>query len=293
MLETDALGPLQTLLEDTSGLALPLPAQLEMLYGGSLRFPAHPGRPYVFSNFVSTIDGVVSLNEPGISGGGQISGFNPYDQFVMGLLRAVSDVVVAGASTLRALPGHIWTAEFIYPPLSQPFAELRKQSGKPPYPLNVVVTGTGRIDLSLPLFQDGRFPVLVLTTEAGLERLAGHPPLPALVQVIARKNAGFLNAQAVLQAVAPQAGDGLVLIEGGPRMLGEFLAAHLLDELFLTVSPQIVGRDALVDRPGLVEGRRFAPVSPLWGKLSGAKRGSDYLFLRYQFQPQVQPDQAS
>ncbi len=292
MLEIEEPGPLQTLLDEPPGLAVPLSPQLERLYGGPLRFPPHPDRTYIVSNFVATIDGVVSLNEPGISGGGQISGFNPYDQFVMGLLRAVSDVVVAGASTLRALPGHIWTAEFIYPPLAQSFANLRKQLGKPPYPLNVVVTGTGHIDLSLPLFQDGRVPVLVLTTEAGLERLAGQPSVPETVQILSRKNAGFLNAQNLLDAIAPKVMNGLALIEGGPHMLGEFLAGRMLDELFLTVSPQIAGRDALMERPALVEGKRFAPVSPLWGKLSGAKRGSDYLFLRYRFKEPVRPDQA-
>ncbi len=280
----EGLSPLQTLIDDTGELVIPLSPQLEALYGGSLRFPAHPDRPYIISNFVASIDGVVSLNEPGISGGGQISGFNPYDQFVMALLRAVSDVVVAGASTLRAPPGHIWTAEFIFPPLAEAFVGLRKMLGKPPYPLNVVVTGAGHINTSLPVFQDGHIPVMILTTEAGLNRLASQPAMPASVQVVSLKNAGILNAQTVLEAVAPALGNGLALIEAGPHMLGEFLASRLMDELFLTIAPQIAGRDALVERPGLVEGKRFAPVSPLWGKLAGAKRGSDDLFLRYQFQ---------
>ncbi len=288
----NSLLPLQTLLDDIKGQALPLPSDLETLYGGALRFPFHPERPHLLSNFVATVDGVVSLNEPGFSGGGQISGLNPHDQFVMGLLRAVSDVVIVGASTLRTLPGHIWTPEFIYPPMADAFIELRRRLGKPPFPLNVVVTGAGHIDLSLPLFQEGLVPVLVLTTGAGMERLAAQGRLPASVHIVSLKTAGILSAQAILTAIAPDAGAGLVLVEGGPHMLGEFLASRKLDELFLTIAPQIAGRDALVERPGLVEGKRFAPVSPLWGTLAGAKRAGDYLFLRYQFEQTATVNQA-
>ncbi len=285
----EVLSPLQTLLDDSGGAAVPLLPRLETLFGGPLRFPPHPDRPYVISNFVATIDGVVSLNEPGIAGGVQISGLNPHDLFVMALLRAVSDAVIAGSSALRAPPGHIWTAEFIYPPLAEAFSRLREQLGKPPYPLNVIVTGAGHIDLSLPLFQDGRNSVLVITTDAGLERLSSHPPVPASVQIVSKKNAGVIGAQVLMDAVVPLVGNGMVLLEGGPHMLGEFLASHLVDELFLTVAPQIAGRDALIERPGLVEGKRFAPVSPLWERLTGVKRAGDYLFLRYRFEGAAQP----
>ena len=68
---------------------------------GDLRFPAHHDQPYVVGNFVSTLDGVVSFEIPGKSGGGEISGFNEADRFIMGLLRASADAVIVGAGTLR------------------------------------------------------------------------------------------------------------------------------------------------------------------------------------------------
>ena len=61
----------------------------------------------------------MSLNVPGQSGGGPISGFNQQDRMVMGLLRAVADAVIVGAGTLRSAPQHLWTAEYIYPPLAE------------------------------------------------------------------------------------------------------------------------------------------------------------------------------
>jgi len=52
-----------------------------------------PGtRPHVFSNFVTTLDGVVSLNTKGHASGGDISGFSAQDRMVMGLMRAIADV---------------------------------------------------------------------------------------------------------------------------------------------------------------------------------------------------------
>ena len=56
--------------------------------------PRHAARPHVIGNFVTSLDGVVSLGIPGKAGGGEISGFNPHDRMVMGLLRAAADAVV-------------------------------------------------------------------------------------------------------------------------------------------------------------------------------------------------------
>ena len=74
---------------------LPLPPRLARLYG-CLRMPLPRTRPYVFSNFATTLDGVVSLNTKGHASGGDISGFSAQDRMVMGLMRAIADVVIIG-----------------------------------------------------------------------------------------------------------------------------------------------------------------------------------------------------
>jgi riboflavin biosynthesis pyrimidine reductase len=73
-------------------------------------------------------------------------------------------------------------------------------------------------------------------------------------------------------------------VEGGPQLIGDFFAEACLDELFLTLAPQLAGRDSSSERPGLVAGKRFAPELPLWGSLVGVKRGGSHLFLRYVFE---------
>ena len=84
-----------TLLDRTSTLDQSvLSEELRILYGGDLRFPAHRDRPYVIGNFVSTLDGVVTFEVRGKSGGGDISGFCGADRFLMGLLRASAEAVV-------------------------------------------------------------------------------------------------------------------------------------------------------------------------------------------------------
>ena len=126
-----------------------LPEDLTILYGGDLRFPEHDDRPYVIGNFVSTLDGVVSFEVPGKSGGGDISGFNEADRFIMGLLRASADAVIVGAGTLREVaPGHLWLAEHVYPEARDHYARYRQGAlNKPEPPLNVIVSGSGAVDL--------------------------------------------------------------------------------------------------------------------------------------------------
>src|SRR6185436_12118032 len=165
-----ALTPLETLYEARHGRELPLPPKLARLYG-RLRLPLARSHPYVFSNFVTTLDGVVSLNVKGHASGGDISGFSAQDRMVMGLLRALADVVIVGAGTLGVDRHHVWTAEGIFPALADEYRGLRAALGKRGPPLNVIVSGSGRVDLGLPVFASGEVPALIVTTSAGVKRL--------------------------------------------------------------------------------------------------------------------------
>ena len=282
----NALTPLQSLFDMEHGRDLPLPPELEALYG-HLAFPLSSDRPFILGNFVTTLDGVVSLNEPGHEGGGDISGFNQNDQMVMGLLRAVADAVIVGAGTLRSVPQHRWTAQYIYPPLADEYQQLRVSLGKPTPPLNVIVTAHGEVNLGLPVFQSGEVPVLLVTTTQGAARIRNQRLSPG-VELQAIQSAGPLSARAVLQAVKRVRQCEMILVEGGPQLMGDFFAEELLDELFLTLAPQIAGRDGKVERPGLVMGKRFAPEHPLWGTLKSVKRAESHLFLRYAFEAKAQ-----
>jgi riboflavin biosynthesis pyrimidine reductase len=276
-----ALEPFETLYDTAAGEAVSFPPELEALYG-SLRLPSRTDRPTTLANFVTTLDGVVSLGIPGQAGGGPISGENRHDRMLMGLLRALADAVVVGAGTLRAVPDHLWTADYVFPELGPAYRELRSSLGKSGPPLNVIVTAGGELDLSRRVFASGEVPVLVVTTAWGAERLR-REEVPPSVGIAAVQGAEPIGAGAILEAVSRVRPVGVVLVEGGPHLLGGFLAAGALDELFLTVAPQIAGRDAGDARPGLVAGQRFAPEHPLWGALVAVRRAGSHLFLRYAF----------
>ncbi len=275
------LEPLETLYDPEPGFELPLPPELAALYG-HFRLPEHAERPYVISNFVTTLDGVVTLAVPGHAGAGDISGFNPHDRMVMGLLRAIADIVIISEGSLRAEPDHLWIASYIFPPLAEVYHTLRHALGKAEPPLTVVVAGRGEVDFSLRLFLRAENPVLIVTTSAGFERLRAGA-LPASVKVEVLKDSEVLSAGEILKAACRECRSGVVLVEGGPHLVGAFFAEQRLDELFLTLAPQIAGRDGHHERLGLVAGRSFAPEHPLWGRLVSLKRGGSHLVLRYAF----------
>jgi riboflavin biosynthesis pyrimidine reductase len=282
MVSSAGIAPLQTLFEFNRGRAFPLPRQLLRLYG-NFRMPVPRSGPQVFSNFVSSLDGVVSLQVRGHDGGGDISGFNIQDRMVMGLLRAVADVVIAGSGTLEADPRHVWTPEAICPELAAAYGELRKKLAKKAPAINVIVSASGNVDLRRPVFASGRVPAMIVTTPAGAKRLRRQPQPESLLIRSIRGDGGKISPAAILEEVTRERSAAHILIEGGPTLLGSFYQDRLVHEQFLTLAPQLAGREAGDGRLSLVMGRQFAPRAPLWGALMDARRGDNLLFLRYSF----------
>jgi riboflavin biosynthesis pyrimidine reductase len=257
------------------------PELVRVLYGGDLAFPRRPDRPRVIANFVQTLDGVVSFAIQGHSGGGEISGFDPADRFVMGLLRSFADAVMVATGTLHADSGHVRTPSFIYPEARDLFAELRSQaSGRRTDPLNVIVTGSGAVDVSEPTFHTPGLETVIVTTAEGERRLRSeHGQRLDVTRVRAVAEKGPVPPAAVIGVLRREFGVELLLHEGGPRLLGAFLRARMVDELFLTVAPQIAGRET-AHRPSLAEGVAFLPRMAPWFDLQSVKRAGSHLFLR-------------
>jgi riboflavin biosynthesis pyrimidine reductase len=290
------MAPIHTLFatEPAEPSRAALPDGLHARYDGNLSFPPAPAqRPYLIANFVSTLDGVVSFDLPGQSAGAHISNSNQEDRFIMGLLRVSADAVVVGSGTLQAAgPRASWLPESVYPAAKDLYRNYRTEVlRKPEYPLVVVVTGTGKLDLESAVFHTPRTRVLILTTEQGKQKLSqsGSDAL-ASVEVKALSSAGTrISPSAILTLLRQEAGVELLLHEAGPTLFGEFLAAGFMDELFLTMAPQIAGRVTARPRPGLVASVQFSPATAPWWKLLSAKSAADYLFLRYQVRDRSAP----
>ncbi len=257
-----------------------MPAELRHLYGGGLGVALRPDRPTVIANFVSTLDGVVAFDVDGSSGGGEVSGFFDPDRFVMGLLRAMADVVLVGAGTVRAAPTHEWTPRRVHRPSAELYSTWRDRMGiASPQPTTIVATASGSLDPAHPGLSAPDVPVILATTEAGAKRLRATGLAPNARIEIA--GSGGQVAAAKLVEIAASTGARLVLCEGGPHLIGDLLVAGLLDELFLTVAPQLAGRDEASRRLALIEGAAFTPETAPWTELRSIRRSGSHLFLRY------------
>ncbi|MFD9499216.1 pyrimidine reductase family protein [Streptomyces sp. NPDC060035] len=223
---------------------------------------AYPGngRPWLRANMVSTLDGAAQHEgrSQGIS--------SATDMRIFGTLRGLADVIVVGAETVR-LEG--------YRPARarDAFAARRAAAGQGPAPAIAVVSGSLDLDFSLPLFVSPLVPTLVITGAAApSDRI--HAARDAGADVLI---AGDGAAVEPAWAVAELAARGLTrqLTEGGPRLLGQFVAAGVLDELCLTVSPMLTAGDAqrIAGGPGVAVPERFSLTSLL--------EEAGFLFTRY------------
>jgi riboflavin biosynthesis pyrimidine reductase len=256
-----------------------LPAELQARYGAELRIPLRADRPTLIANFVTTTDGVVALDADGHSSGREISGAFEPDRFVMGLLRATSDAVVVGAGTVRASRTGGWAPANVHRASASGFAAWRRDLGlREPVPTTVVVTGSGDLEPThIPADPD--VPVILATTPAGARRLS-RLPRRNHVEIVSVSDGRASMVEGLVDVLGKR-GFELILSEGGPTLFGELLSARLVDELYLTVAPQVAGRSERTTRLGLVEGAAFTPDAAPWGRLRSVMRSADYLFLRY------------
>ena len=261
------LPEFQTLFEAPGLPRFDLPEAVERAYGAFGLAPR-----VVYSNFVSSIDGIVAIPDVQRSSA-LISGGDPADRFVVALLRAAADVVVIGAGTFRAHEGP-WTSENAYPEAAQRFTEFRRAQGMGDAPRLVIVTASGDVGGSRSKLDD----VIVFTTADGANDLGED--VAAAAEVVELGAARSIDMQEAVGWLFER-GYGRILIEGGPKLMGEALKARIVDELFLTISPLIVGGGEEQPRPTLASGVELLPDAARSGQLLSLHRKDAYLFLRY------------
>ncbi|MFF8435466.1 pyrimidine reductase family protein [Streptomyces bacillaris] len=209
-----------------------------------------PGSAWLRANMVSTLDGAAQHD-------GRSQPIScAADMRIFGTLRALADVVIAGAQTVRQEGYRPARAR-------EAFAARRAAAGQGPAPAVAVVSGSLDLDFSLPLFTEPLVPTLVVTgSGAPADRIAAARKAGAEV-VIAGEGARVDPARAVRELA--DRGLRRQLTEGGPRLLGQFVAAGVLDELCLTLSPMLTAGDAqrIAGGPGVTVPERFTLASLL------------------------------
>ena len=264
------MEPFDVLLEETGLPPVDLPAELARLHGGDIGF----AESTVYANFVATLDGVVAI--PSVPRSNVlVAGDNDADRFLMGVLRALADVVLIGAGVLRESPRSTWRAEQIYPPASDGYAELRASLGLPPAPEIAILCGWGHVDPEHPVLL-GR--TLVLTSDRGASRLEGR--LPDSTEVVSLGRPLRFTGTTIIDALRAR-GHRRILSEAGPHTFGTLLSAHVVDELFLTTSPLLAGDAGPDSRLHVVASADLLP--PVGARLTSLRRHGDHLFSRYAF----------
>jgi riboflavin biosynthesis pyrimidine reductase len=253
---------LERLFEVPSGAGIGLPHEIEAAYGGGFALAER----IVYANFVSSIDGVAAIEgverSSAVIGGGSAA-----DRFVMALLRGVADAVVIGTATLREHRGP-WTAERAFPDVADAFGRVRPDQAAPTL---AVVTASGDLPADIPAVADA----VVITTASGAERIAASGVRTA--EVVDVGAADRVDPRTAITRLRER-GFERILTEGGPNLMGSMLQAGVVEELFLTISPTLLGGGS--ERPPLTDGADLLERGG--ARLIGVRRAADHLFLRYE-----------
>lgn len=219
------------------------------------RVGRNPDLPYTVTNMVASVGGQAST-------GGKVAGIGSgVDRTTMRNIRAQVGSVMIGAGTLRAER-----------------LSLGLDNGpRCRQPLAVILTGGGDVPLGDNLVSHEGQDVLVITTREKASTLAESLKDRAEVLGIPEVPGGYLDLTHALRYLRQQRGIESVLVEGGPRLNQTLISCGLIDELFLTLAPKLLG-GAHNDPRTILEGHLPKTVAL---RLMSVHLAADELFLRY------------
>nr|WP_326853530.1 dihydrofolate reductase family protein [Actinocrinis sp.] len=222
---------------------------------------AYPGhaRRWVRANMVASVDGAAQAD--GKSGG--LSG--EADKKVFRALRGLADVILVGAATVRTEGYHQPAV-----PRDQ-YAAARAAAGQAPAAAIAVVSASLDLAFDAPLYQAPAVPTITITVaDAPPDRLAAARDAGEVVIA----GTGRADLAAAVDQLA-ETGRGHILCEGGPNLLSAVAQAGRLDEICLTLSPQLLSGHA----KRVVDGPLLDPPLPL--TLHTVLTEDGFLFTRH------------
>jgi riboflavin-specific deaminase-like protein len=229
----------------------------ELASGLRLGDHAPPDRPYLVLNMVSSLDGRAAIDwrTKGLS--------TELDRRLFHHLRTQADAVMVGAGTVR-------TERYGRMAKSEELRDKREREGLARDPQAVVVSGRLDLPADLPLLNEPEQRVLIAT--------ASDAVLPGVGDQVEYARVGD-DLPLLMARLREQYGIRSVLCEGGPTLNSFLLAAGLVDELFLTLNPKLVGGAAALT---IVAGREL--VEPAELSLMSVAEGAGDLFTRWRVQ---------
>lgn len=182
------------------------------------------GREALVVNMVASVDGHTAWG----GRSGAIRG-GPADRELFHALRANADAILVGTGTLRAERYGAWIRD-------ERVWALRRAAGLEQPPVGATLTRRGDVPWDIPLFSASTDRVIVYSGSP----VAIPPEVTAQVEVV------VLGTPEPAAMVADLRARGLrsILCEGGPTLNAGLLEASAVDELHLTVAPQLVGGES-------------------------------------------------
>lgn len=184
---------------------------------------------------------------------------------------AQADAVLFGAGTLRSYGTSL--------PIAAPeLLQQRQQQGKPPQPIHIVASASGAIDPDLRFFRQP-IPRWLLTTQAGDHHWRGLSQFERIL--VTETSADCLDWFDTLTEFSHLGIEKLAILGGG-TLVASLLEAGLIDELWITVCPLLLGG---VAAPTLVEGTGFSQTIAPRLQLLEVRAIDSEVFLHYRVLP--------
>jgi len=271
-------------------------------FAGNIGFPEPaPERPWVYSNFVQSLDGMVTFG--GRRPEGRWIAQSRHDRWMMDLLRAHADAVLYGAGSLiqetlySGIPGGP-----VFRITDPDLLRLREDVLVRGKQRNIVVTGSGSLKISdYRLFRSEEVDAWIVTSPEGRRRIGDT----GSTRVLTFGTGASVDLTAMLRSLREEEGVRYLLCEGGPTLYGNMVRGGWMDEKFLTIAPQEIGPcspDCMTPEGSLesggkerhtepfekrrlttIEGRGFSLDTARWYRWISCRKAGDHEFNRYRF----------
>jgi riboflavin-specific deaminase-like protein len=212
-------------------------------------------KPFIFSNLAITLDGKIASSD-----GKLFSLGTKADKDQMQVIRKKADVIINGASSLRAVKTSLR-------------CRLKKKQ-----PANAVLSRDFKgFSPKWEFFQDKEIQRFFFATgELGFRK---EKELNRSGEVIHLKKPSKKNslARQIIKELAER-GYRNILVEGGGTLMWEFVKENWISEYHVTLTPRILGGS---EAPTLVDGQGFINEQILDLRLKKQKRVGDEIYLTY------------
>jgi len=215
-------------------------------------------RPYTWTMSVSTLDGYLSFKETEAEGAKEIALAHIKDSGSIADWRLLNggwmyaDAVLGSGAIIRAEPAIKWIPTFD-DMLNYRVNILKKSK----FPINVVVSGSGDVDLKHPMFNDPELRTVIVTSKIGSERLAksGVPVPPSTTIEVLAENPIFGDTEfkILFQLLFEKYNIKFLDVTAGGVLIAAFAKLKLLDEIRVTMAGHVCGEISSTGekRPGL------------------------------------------